>query len=83
VTLSIEGKRPAVSIQGVELRRVEASPLVFTLNKSAPPKPLPPLGLGVASHSQPLSALELARLKALHLHHLRVDLLLSDPDFTI
>ncbi len=83
VTLSIEGKRPAVSIQGVELRQVEASPLVFTLNKSVPPKPLPPLGLGVASHGQPLSVLELARLKALHLHHLRVDLLLSDPDFTI
>jgi hypothetical protein len=81
VILSIEDKRPTVSVQGVELRQVEASPLVFTLNKSAPPKPLPLLGLGIASHGQPLSTLEIDRLKVLNLHHLRIDLWLSDPAY--
>ena len=42
-------------------------------------KPLPKVGLGMASHGQPLTAREIARLKALHLSHLRVDLHLSDP----
>lgn len=44
-------------------------------------KPLPPIGLGVARNSQPLSEQEAERLKALHLHHLRVDLNLQQPDF--
>jgi hypothetical protein len=43
--------------------------------------PLPRLGLGIASHGQPLSPAELARLKALNLSHLRVDLHLSQPDY--
>ncbi|NKB69666.1 MAG: hypothetical protein GKR89_21555 [Candidatus Latescibacteria bacterium] len=38
---------------------------------------LPKLGLGVASDGDALSAAEVARLKALKLHHLRVDLHLS------
>lgn len=45
------------------------------------PIPLPPLGLGVASHGQPLSAREEQRLKALNLNHLRVDLDLDQPDY--
>ena len=36
--------------------------------------PLPPLGLGMASHGQALSDKELQRLRALGLAHLRVDL---------
>ena len=39
-----------------------------------PAVPLPRLGLAVASHGQPLTPKELARLKALNLSHLRVDL---------
>jgi D-apionolactonase len=42
---------------------------------------LPRLGLGVASHGQPLSQTELARLQALKLAHLRVDLKLAQPDY--
>jgi hypothetical protein len=42
---------------------------------------LPQLGLGVASHGSPLSEREMARLKALHLGHLRADLFLSDPGY--
>jgi len=41
--------------------------------------PLPSLGLCVASHGQPLSAREIARLKALSLSHLRVELTPGDP----
>jgi hypothetical protein len=42
---------------------------------------MPRIGLGAASHDQPLSQKELARLKALHLAHLRVDLKLWQPDY--
>jgi hypothetical protein len=38
---------------------------------------LPRVGLGMASHGEPLSAAEVERLRALHLSHLRVDLNLS------
>jgi hypothetical protein len=48
---------------------------------STPVGPLPRIGLGVASHGQPLSQKELERLKTLHLSHLRVDLDLSRPDY--
>lgn len=41
---------------------------------AGPAVPLPRLGLAVASHGQPLTSKELARLKALNLSHLRVDL---------
>ncbi len=44
-------------------------------------KPLPKLGLGVASHGKPLTNSELARLKELNLSHLRVDLKLFEPGF--
>ncbi len=41
--------------------------------------PLPAIGLGVASHDQPLSGQEIARLRALGLAHLRADLRLAEP----
>jgi hypothetical protein len=44
-------------------------------------KPLPPLGVAAASHGEALSELSLQRLRALHLHHLRVELSLSEPGF--
>jgi hypothetical protein len=43
--------------------------------------PLPKIGLGVASHGQPLTQQALTRLKALNLSHLRVDLDLAQPDY--
>ena len=43
--------------------------------------PLPRIGLGVASHGQPLSERELDRLRALHVAHLRVDLNLASDDY--
>lgn len=44
-------------------------------------QPLPALGLGMASHGQPLRERERARLLALHPAHLRVDLRLADADY--
>ncbi len=41
-------------------------------------RPMPLLGLGAASHGQPLCPEEIQRLQALHLQHLRVDLPLAD-----
>ena len=54
-------------------------PLNFSVRVDDPAIPLPQIGLAVASHDQPLSERELMRLKALRLHHLRVDLPLSEP----
>lgn len=42
---------------------------------------LPRVGLGVASHGQPLSEREVSRLKRLNLSHLRVDLDLAGTDY--
>lgn len=43
--------------------------------------PLPAIGLGMASHGEPLTATEIERLKALHLAHLRIDLQLARDNF--
>lgn len=48
--------------------------------QTTPVLPLPPLGLAMASHGRPLSPLEVERLKALRLSHLRVDLSPADPE---
>src|SRR5207249_6014660 len=40
-------------------------------------RPLPAIGLGAASHGRPLDPVEVERLRALRLSHLRVDLRLS------
>ncbi len=42
---------------------------------------LPQIGLGAASHRQPLSERELSRLRLLNLSHLRADLRLQRPDY--
>ena len=44
-------------------------------------RPLPRIGLGVASHGESLSVGELERLKLLNLSHLRVDIDLTQPDY--
>ncbi|MCW5558831.1 MAG: hypothetical protein KIT22_13515, partial [Verrucomicrobiae bacterium] len=75
--------------QAVTLRlRSDGTPVRFL--QSAPPPPvllhaagtvqcrLPELGLGMASHGQPLSERELARLSGLGISHLRADLRLAD-----
>ncbi|MBA3450682.1 MAG: hypothetical protein H0T18_05665, partial [Chloroflexia bacterium] len=46
-----------------------------------PAMPLPPIGLGVASHGQPLIQEEVAALRRLRLAHLRVTLELTRPEW--
>jgi len=74
VTLTLEGEDPEPKAGAPE------AGLAFSVT-STPAAPLPRLGLGVASHGQPLSRKELARLKGLNLSHLRVDLELSQPGY--
>ena len=73
VTLALQGEAP---------RRPPATgaDLTFTLEPAAAAGSLPPIGLGVASHGQPLTERELTRLRALNLAHLRLDLTLARPD---
>ncbi len=68
-TLTLLGQLPA--------QAGEVSPLAFTVGDQ-PAGTLPPIGLGSASHGQPLSAREIERLRALRLAHLRVDLPLAE-----
>ena len=51
-----------------------ASLPALTLEEGEPARPLPALGLGMASHAQPCTAAEIERLRPLRLSHLRVDL---------
>ncbi len=55
-------------------------PLTLQIS-SADPRPLPRIGLGVASHGEPLNVGELERLKLLNPSHLRVDIDLTQPDY--
>jgi hypothetical protein len=74
--------------QAITLRLIGASPdepvetsepkITLTIG-TAPAALLPRLGLEVAGHGQPLTPLEVDRLKALNLAHLRVDLRLFEP----
>ena len=55
-------------------------PLTFAVS-SADPQPIPHIGLGVASHGDPLSTQELERLKLLNLSHLRADIDLTESHY--
>ncbi len=69
VTLHVPGARRAGS--------VAAAPPTYTIGAAR--RPLPPIGLGMASHGLPLSAREVGRLRAVRPAHLRVDLTPGEP----
>jgi D-apionolactonase len=75
VTLMLDGSAP-----GTVLISSSVSPEIRLLVETNVAQKLPHIGLGVASHGQPLTRLELERLRALNLSHLRVDLHLSEAD---
>ncbi len=58
--------------------KLEGAALQFAVGGRT--SPLPKIGLSVASHGQPLTNLEIERLKALNLSHLRAELHFSKPD---
>ena len=64
----------------IETRDAPTQPLTLEIS-SADTRPLPQIGLGVASHGEPLNTGELERLKLLNLSHLRVDIDLTQPDY--
>jgi hypothetical protein len=77
ITFSLRDERaPAAKSVAMEIQS-GTQPVTFNLQPEQI-SPLPVIGLGVASHGQPLSAVEISRLKALHLDHLR-----SIADFDI
>jgi hypothetical protein len=83
VTLTLQGDKGTGRQGGKEglSKQADAQEEVrFVWQTGSQGLPLPALGLGMASHGQPLSEQELARLRALHLAHLRVDLQLAQPD---
>jgi hypothetical protein len=73
VRLTLQGTVPTIHVED------QTQPMEVSIRPDAAPIPLPPLGLGVASHAQPLTLMEIERLRALNLAHLRVDLHLSKP----
>ncbi len=63
------------------IRNMPNEPPVLVVGDS-PVTKLPRIGLGMASHHEALSPLQLARLRRLNLSHLRVDVHLGRPDWT-
>ncbi len=76
VTLTLKGDKP----KALQVQQVGKEPLGFSIGEK-PVSRLPRIGLGMASHGQPLSPKEVARLRALKLSHLRADLRLSKPGY--
>jgi hypothetical protein len=74
ITLTLQGDLPEAPVESAEER------LILSVGSDSP-RPLPRLGLGVATHGDPLSQKEVARLKALNLAHLRTGVRLSEPDW--
>lgn len=73
ITLRLKGTVP------VTQSGTTSDGILFTIGPGAPVQ-LPRIGLGITSHRQPLSPRALARLRAMNLAHLRVDLKLAQPD---
>jgi len=81
VTLRLQGDLSR--IHGYQLDAVNESTKVLMLTiPDQPTGRLPQLGLGVASHGEPLTQIEIEQLRQLHLSHLRADVRLAAPDWT-
>jgi len=76
IKLDLQGRIPSKPPQ-VAVTNFPAVRLTLT-DKALP---LPQIGLGMASHGQPLTLKERERLIALHLSHLRVDLRLAENSY--
>jgi hypothetical protein len=73
-TVTIEGQAPAgYAVSPAAAATASVSVLVGPEAVAT----MPPIGLGAASHGKPLTENDLARLSAMHLGHLRLDLVLA------
>ena len=73
LTLKSESNKTKPIEKIARLENERDSHTIFTFDTEASHS-IPRIGLGVASHGQPLSEKELERLKAINLSHLRVDI---------
>ena len=80
VTLRLAGTIPEEIRPSVETTNEEPESITMTV-PDTPTARLPQIGLGMASHGEPLTETEIARLRRLHLAHLRADVRLSSPDW--
>jgi hypothetical protein len=78
VTLSLDSDSRTIAVGPAA---VTEGTVNFSFDPYSAYLPISCLGLGVASHSQALSDLELERMTVLAPAHLRVDLTLADPDY--
>ncbi len=69
-------QRVTIEAAGVPAQEVDAGPVRLTIGAAAGTK-VPPIGLGIASHGDPLTDAEVELLRALGPAHLRVDLRLD------
>jgi hypothetical protein len=74
VRLTLQGKLP-LNLDSISERSLALRVVPGVIGR------LPEIGIGVASHNQVLSPLEITRLKVLQLAHLRIDLHLDDPSY--
>jgi hypothetical protein len=81
VTLRLRAESNGVVESDWVKRSAGPAPTVLTIDSHSEPIPLPKIGLGAASHGHALSEPALSRLRAMNLHHLRVDLLLRDSSY--
>ena len=75
ITLALRGNVPDAAMENTH-----SSAVTFVISEALD-VPLPQIGLGVASHGQPLTENELECLKALNLSHLRLDVDLTQPGY--
>jgi hypothetical protein len=81
VTLQLHIAQETTADDRRQMKAMSVHPPSSVLRLSSTVAPLPHLGLGIASHGQPLNPSELARLAALNLSHLRVDLQLAQTNY--
>jgi hypothetical protein len=80
ITLRLVGVPASLGDSRVEVARPGMAEVTLT-PPTAPRLSMPRLGLGLASHGEPLTDRELAQLRSLPLAHLRVDLKLGTADW--
>jgi hypothetical protein len=81
VSIQLRDNEPVTASRGEPGIAIQSSDIEFDIDRSGKGLPIPEIGLGLASHGQPLTPREIERLRDLRLVHLRVDLALEDPGF--
>jgi len=81
IVIRLKQSHPKVHKQVVGNVSIQAAAPILSVDRKAKEIALPALGLGFASHGLPLGKHQLNLLRAMHLNHMRIDLLLSDENY--